>query len=406
MRSLNRHVGSTGRWTATLAVLLVSVSCADTTGPVVLAPPPSPAEQIPLKAVYSMSPASLTSETEEISTAVYGPRWCTFTGRWFDPQEEACRGAKEQPPYGTVSADEETILLAADGTRAAPFLWSAPPLRANPFPDSGDFTVDVRVRVEQAAGYGTGVYLLDWDPASAEGTSSPFRPPVMQIWVDQQGLRVSIPGKQVGIGGVRDEHAYRLVYEDGAYTLFVDGEKLAGPVSSALRPSAVWMGNPVFTYWAPGDWSDFRVSQLTVSTPTPEMMPVAVDVKPGSCPSPMNGKAKGMLPVAIAGSQDLDVSQIDPATLRLEGIAPARSSMEDVTAPVEPFTGRTVDDCAYTGPDGVMDLAAKFPSDDVFAAALADAAVGETRILTLTGNLFPEFGGMPIIGEDVVVRKR
>ena len=44
-----------------------------------------------------------------------------------------------------------------------------------------------------------------------------------------------------------------------------------------------------------------------------------------SCPNPINTKDRGRLPVAILGSKDLDVTHIDPVSLRLEylaGVAP------------------------------------------------------------------------------------
>jgi len=63
---------------------------------------------------------------------------------------------------------------------------------------------------------------------------------------------------------------------------------------------------------------------------------VVFDIKPGSCPNAFNPVSKGVLPVAILGTPDLDVTEIDVSTLLLEGaIAPLRSHIADVaTAPV------------------------------------------------------------------------
>lgn len=47
-----------------------------------------------------------------------------------------------------------------------------------------------------------------------------------------------------------------------------------------------------------------------------------IDIKPGSCPNPLNVKDKGALPVAVLRSKDFDVFNIDPASIRLEGVAP------------------------------------------------------------------------------------
>jgi len=57
---------------------------------------------------------------------------------------------------------------------------------------------------------------------------------------------------------------------------------------------------------------------------------VAVDVKPGSCPNPLNLKSRGILPVAILGSEDFDIDTIDIASIRLEGVMAVRSNIEDV----------------------------------------------------------------------------
>ena len=62
---------------------------------------------------------------------------------------------------------------------------------------------------------------------------------------------------------------------------------------------------------------------------------VAIDIKPGSCPNPFNLDSRGVLPVAVLGGADFDVASVDPATLRLEGVAPLRWAREDVATPVD-----------------------------------------------------------------------
>jgi hypothetical protein len=130
---------------------------------------------------------------------------------------------------------------------------------------------------------------------------------------------------------------------------------------------------------------------------------VAVDVKPGSCPNPLNVRSRGVLPVAILGTLDLDVEQIDAASIRLEGVAPIHSSIEDVGAPFYPFVGKEHCDfdCNDWGPDGLMDLTLKFKTQEI-VSALANQEGGCMR-LTISGNLKEEFGGGPVLGEDVVM---
>ena len=47
-----------------------------------------------------------------------------------------------------------------------------------------------------------------------------------------------------------------------------------------------------------------------------------IDIRPGSLVNPVNLKSRGVLPVAVLGSEELDVSLIDPDTVTLEGVAP------------------------------------------------------------------------------------
>ena len=131
-----------------------------------------------------------------------------------------------------------------------------------------------------------------------------------------------------------------------------------------------------------------------------EIIYVPVDVKPQSCRNPLNGKANGVLPVAVLGTAVFDASGIDPATVRLEGVAPLRWSMEDVATPFEPYTGKEdAFDCTDMGPDGFMDLTLKFDTQEIVNAVGA-VAEGQVLVLTLTGSLT---NGMSFQGEDVVV---
>lgn len=390
------------RWLAAVSVLAMA-ACGDSTGPDLDHPAPPEFPIAPVQSQYSLSSATLGAlASSPEPDGVAGTRWCSSLSAWFDPSAALCGGLGQAPPFGTVVEEEGDLLLAAGRGRAAPFLWTGPPDRENPFPESGDFTLDLRMKIDQIGGYGTGVRVLDWNPAEAGGDNTPLRPLVMQVWGDQHGVRVFVPGSMVRVPGAYGWHDYKLQYEEGAYTLFVDGEHAAGPVESELRPTAVWMGNPIFVEGSANEWTDFRVGQLTVSTPAPEVVEVPVAVKPGGCPSPINMKARGMVPVAILGTDELDVSQIDPATIRLEGVAPVRSAHEDVGSPVEPYVGKTPEDCSADGPDGFTDLTLKFESIRL-TDALAGAADGEYRTLSLTGNLLPEHGGTALAGEDVVV---
>jgi immune inhibitor A len=133
---------------------------------------------------------------------------------------------------------------------------------------------------------------------------------------------------------------------------------------------------------------------------------IALDVKPSSCPNPLNVKSKGVLPIAIIGTEGLDVAHIDPSSIQLMFVDPLRFNYEDVSAPYYPLVGKASQyDCTEEGPDGFMDMTLKFDTQLIVQALefiggpLND---GEEILVTLTGNLLPEYGGTPIIGEDVI----
>jgi hypothetical protein len=155
--------------------------------------------------------------------------------------------------------------------------------------------------------------------------------------------------------------------------------------------------------WRGCDWGDDILcttwALLTLQKVAPP--PTApVDIKPTSCRNPLNVKSKGVLPVAILGTDLFDATQVDPASVRLEGVAPLRWDLEDVATPFEPYVGKKdAYDCTEEGPDGHMDLTLKFDEQEV-VAALGDVSDGDVLVLQLTGDLFD---GGSFVGEDVVV---
>ena len=93
---------------------------------------------------------------------------------------------------------------------------------------------------------------------------------------------------------------------------------------------------------------------------------VALDIKPQTCPNPLGTSAAGSYPVAILGTGELDVSQIDTAKpIRLEGVAAQALSKGAVKDAAAPFAGTVTDppqagQCTKAGADGKQDLDLKF----------------------------------------------
>lgn len=116
---------------------------------------------------------------------------------------------------------------------------------------------------------------------------------------------------------------------------------------------------------------------------------VLVDIKPGSCENPVNKKSKGKLPVAIIGTQDFDVTEIDISSIQLEGVTPIKTKTEDVVGK----------DCNNKGPDGHLDINLKFRTQDI-VAAMGEINDGDVITFQLTGSLN---SGTEFEGEDKVL---
>jgi len=147
---------------------------------------------------------------------------------------------------------------------------------------------------------------------------------------------------------------------------------------------------------------DSNKSVTVTFTEIPEL--VYVDIRPSSWPNPINLKTKGVLPVAICGTADFDVTTIDPETIRLtlngDEVTPLRWSYQDVATPYigEPCCGHDLNG------DGILDLTLKFKTQEVIKTLGLDNFKNRDEIaLILNGNLKEEFDGTPIQGQDCIV---
>jgi outer membrane protein assembly factor BamB len=162
------------------------------------------------------------------------------------------------------------------------------------------------------------------------------------------------------IFGSLDHTIYAVKESDGSlvWSYFTGASRLLG--SPAVADGRVYTGNENYNVYA--------FATLAY-----------VDIKPTSCPNPFNTKAKGKLPVAVLGTNELDVTTIDPPTVLLEGVAPLRWSYEDVATP---YTGDLCG-CREDGPDGWMDLVLHYDRQAVYAT-MGDVTDGEYRELRVT----------------------
>jgi hypothetical protein len=100
--------------------------------------------------------------------------------------------------------------------------------------------------------------------------------------------------------------------------------------------------------------------------------------------------------VAIVGSAEFDVRDIDPSTLALAGVTPRRHGFEDVSSPSD----GDACGCSESGGDGYANLTLKFRTPEILDALEQPLARGEDRVLTSTGALWD---GTPVVANDCVV---
>jgi len=121
---------------------------------------------------------------------------------------------------------------------------------------------------------------------------------------------------------------------------------------------------------------------IWITVPEPE---VDIDIKPGSFPNSINTKSMGLVPVAILGSADFDVTEIDVTTLAFgpNGAAPAH----DLSDP-ETYDEHLQD----VNDDGFLDLVSHYNQKEV------GLCVDDTEA-TISGTLLD---GTPFEGTDSV----
>jgi hypothetical protein len=117
---------------------------------------------------------------------------------------------------------------------------------------------------------------------------------------------------------------------------------------------------------------------------------VDIDIKPGSFPNCFNNDGKGVIPIAILGSETFDVNLIDVSTLSLAGLVvrvkgngAEQCSIQDVSGDFTTPEG---------APDGFDDLVCQFVDEDGVWEAGSDYA-------SVEGNLED---GTPFEGQDTI----
>ena len=126
-------------------------------------------------------------------------------------------------------------------------------------------------------------------------------------------------------------------------------------------------------YYANTNAFDFKTRITAFKMPSCGIFEIGIDVKPGNESNPVNPSSKGVIPIAILGSDSFDVTDVDVATL---AFGPGG-------APVAHHNGAHPKDANH---DGIGDLLVHFSSAD--AAIPADVVEVCLTGETLAGATF------------------
>ena len=200
---------------------------------------------------------------------------------------------------------------------------------------------------------------------------------------------LSVPASAVGpIAPILDRYSITATYIDltPLGIAVMPGQSLAfclrvqSPLPShwAIQTaifSDLYPGGQFFTIAGDGTlafWGDAAFKTFV----EPPLLPVTIDIKPGSFPNSIDPRSRGVLPVAILTTATFDAAAVEPATVRFGSTGretpPLRSALEDVNG------------------DGHLDLLLHF------ATQATGIECGNTSA-SLTGKTF---GGQWIEGSD------
>ncbi len=247
--------------------------------------------------------------------------------------------------------------------------------------------------------------VADWDTASnindCRFGETPPVAPAITVTFDPPVTRVGFYGRSpegeikvtVFRGGVASEP---ILFNTVDAMEFIGIKDSKGIEEIEVRGTGLlyWIGGALFI-------DEFRSGGVPDTGPADII--VEAEIRPPNClgakipidGKSINEKSRGVTPVVIVGNPTYDVTEIDPATVLLQGVAPVRDAIEYASH------------CNAENGDDELDLVLKFNTQElVDAMEISPAerkavANGEwpSKPLQLTGNLFEDSGGTAINGE-------
>jgi probable HAF family extracellular repeat protein len=197
-------------------------------------------------------------------------------------------------------------------------------------------------------------------------------------WNYSQANAINNKGQIVGIWEQQDEEGFPLDWGTFIYSKdqgMIDFGELIGLPYTSWVSDINDRGQVLGEGYSPGSFFPFAF----LWTPPPKE--VTIDIKPGGEPNSINKNGRGVIPVAVFGSPDFIIKDIDPASLRLEGLLKIKTNQN----------GILLVNYENVNEDEYEDLVVQFENDDIFSE--------DDTIATLTGNLND---GTSIIGTDSI----
>ncbi len=105
--------------------------------------------------------------------------------------------------------------------------------------------------------------------------------------------------------------------------IFPVGNSELTVLSSYLEKLPSYLGAPYYSYW-------LSFNNITTEPLQPEMIEAVIDIKPGSDINPINLKSKGLVPVAILTTDDLDALAVDLNSVVFAGATPVKWEVQDI----------------------------------------------------------------------------
>lgn len=171
---------------------------------------------------------------------------------------------------GIVTTGSGFLALSSDASTTFPYVR----IRNNPFPATGNFTLEIAFQYTQVGDFGTGIVLGSALPENGSPIQSTLDPQVelLKVWQDNsfyKGLMVGPPETELMTfhpAPDLNRHTLRVERSDELVQVYFDGA-LVGRLGPDFRPSTLWFGNPYRTP-QPGSWSALKIFSVSIDTST------------------------------------------------------------------------------------------------------------------------------------------